>query len=238
MSRRCERLKGAAFTEPHPHPSIVVVEGLNLDKPTTLTFCWFQFAIHKKGQFENHATEDYSALQYFKICWICFESEKKTLSAHFRPLESGFLAFSHFIGLSLILCTSENSSFEKRRNITTKCIKQFQIWFWILKFSIFVCFLVCLYLTFCWLRKRKMAQLWFQKLFWNQDCYVASNLLVKIAILIFPLCSNVQGHGEEISTKEEQGLEGASGNYLPSQNFGIPPIFSLQNCTLNRKPNL
>ena len=76
MSWRCKLLKGAAFTEPHPHPSIVVVEGLNLDKPTTLTFCWFQFAIHKKGQFENPATEDYDALQYLKICWICFESEK------------------------------------------------------------------------------------------------------------------------------------------------------------------
>ena len=116
MSWQCERLKGAACTEPHPHPSIVVVEGLNLDKPTTLTFCWFQFAIHKKGQFESRATEDYYALQYFNICWICFESEKTNTFCSLSATGKWF---------SLILCTSENSSFEKRRNITTKCIKQF-----------------------------------------------------------------------------------------------------------------
>ena len=32
-----------------------------------------------------------------------------------------------------------------------------------------------------------MDQLWFQKLFWNQDCYVVSNLLVEIAIYDFDL---------------------------------------------------
>ena len=94
-SWRCERLKGAACTEPHPHPSLVVVEGLILDKPTSLIFCWFQFAIHKKRQFENRATEGYYTLQYSKICWMCFESEKK-LFAHFRPMESGCLAFFSF----------------------------------------------------------------------------------------------------------------------------------------------
>ena len=57
----------------------------------------------------------------------------------------------------------------------------------ILNFSLFVCLLVCLYLTFCQFRKRKMVQSWFQKLFWNQDCDVVSNLVVEIAIYNFDL---------------------------------------------------
>ena len=57
----------------------------------------------------------------------------------------------------------------------------------IFNFCLFVCFHVCLYLTFCQFRKRKMVQLWFQKLFWNQDCDVVSNLVVEIAIYNFDL---------------------------------------------------
>ena len=57
----------------------------------------------------------------------------------------------------------------------------------ILNFSLFVCLLVCLYLTFCQFRKRKMIQSWFQKLFWYQDCDVVSNLAVEIAIYNFDL---------------------------------------------------
>ena len=45
----------------------------------------------------------------------------------------------------------------------------------------------CLYLTFCQFRKRKMVQSWFQKLFWNQDCDVVSNLVVEIAIYNFDI---------------------------------------------------
>ena len=44
-----------------------------------------------------------------------------------------------------------------------------------------------MYLTFCQFRKRKMVQSWFQKLFWNQDCDVVSNLVVEIAIYNFDL---------------------------------------------------
>jgi len=50
----------------------------------------------------------------------------------------------------------------------------------IFHFCLFVCLLVCLFLTFCQFRKRKMVQSWFQKLFWNQDCDVVSNLVVEI----------------------------------------------------------
>ena len=57
----------------------------------------------------------------------------------------------------------------------------------IFNFCLFVCLLFCLYLTFCQFRKRKMVQSWFQKLFWNQDCDVVSNLAVEIAIYNFDL---------------------------------------------------
>ena len=92
-----------------------------------------------------------------------------------------------------------------------------------------------MYFKFCQFRKREMVQSWFQKLFWNQDCCVESNLHMEIAIYNFDL---FQCHGEEISMKEEQGLEEASDNYLPSQNIGITPIFFLQNCILNHKPTI
>ena len=42
-----------------------------------------------------------------------------------------------------------------------------------------------MYLTFCRFRKRKMVQSWFQKLFWNQDCDVVGNLVVKMKFSIF-----------------------------------------------------
>ena len=57
----------------------------------------------------------------------------------------------------------------------------------IFNFGLFVCLLVCLYLAFCQFCKRKMVQLWFQKLFWNQGCGVVSNLFVEIAIYNFNL---------------------------------------------------
>ena len=47
--------------------------------------------------------------------------------------------------------------------------------------------LVCLYLTFCRFCKGKMVRSWFQKLFWNQDYDVVSNLVVEIAIYNFDL---------------------------------------------------
>ena len=85
---------------------------------------------------------------------------------------------------------------QKRKDLTTKCIKNFflVLWrgsksgcgYWFCQF-LFVCLLVCLFLTICQFRKRKMVQSWFQKLFWNQDYDVVSNLVVEIAICNFDL---------------------------------------------------
>ena len=53
------------------------------------------------------------------------------------------------------------------------------------KFCLFVCLLVCLYLTFCQFCKRKMVQSWFQKLFWNQDCGMVWLWKLQFTISIF-----------------------------------------------------
>ena len=75
-------------------------------------------------------------------------------SAHFKPLESGFLAFSHFIYcFSSFYVPEKIQVSQKRKDFTTKCIKQnlfiaatlFQIVLWKLKFSIFVYLFVYLF---------------------------------------------------------------------------------------------
>ena len=100
--------------------------------------------------------------------------------------------------LFLNLCTWANSSFTKEERLHQKMYKiklahccdvvpNLVVEIKIFNFGLFVCLLVCLYLAFCQFRKRKMVQLWFQKLFWNQGCDVVSNLVVEIAIYNFDL---------------------------------------------------
>ena len=99
-----------------------------------------------------------------QVCDVVIGSVICSLSAIGKWFSRLFL---FYIGLFLILCTLENSIFAKEE--------------WL------VCLLVCLYLTFCQFRKRKMVQSWFQKLFWNLDCEVVRNLAVEIAIYNFDL---------------------------------------------------
>ena len=133
--------------------------------------------------------------------WINIYMIQCSSNDFLRPLAIGMwysCFFSFYIGLFLILCTWENSSFAKEEGLHHKMykIKLFHccdvvpnlvVEIEIFNFGLFVCLLVCLYLAFCQFRKRKMVQLWFQKLFWNQGCDVVSNLVVEIAIYNFDL---------------------------------------------------
>ena len=104
--------------------------------------------------------------------------------------------FSFYIGLFLRYVNLTFCQFRKRKMVQSWFRKLFwnqncdvvgnlvvEIEFF--NFCLFVCLLVCLYLTFCQFRKRKMVQSWFQKLFWNQGCDAVLNLAVEFSIWNF-----------------------------------------------------
>ena len=67
---------------------------------------------------------------------------------------------------------------------------------------LFVCLFTCLFVPHILpIRKRKMVQSWFQKLLWNQDWDVVSNLVVEIAIYNFDLFHSALKAMPDISRK-------------------------------------